>query len=280
MNNITDTVKHLIIINILFFVGSELMSKKVQELIGIDLKELLSLHYFESAKFRFWQPLTHMFMHGGIMHIAFNMFALFSFGSMLENIFGWKKFLFFYISCGLGAALLHTGIQYFELQNVLNEISDLKLSDETLNLLLNANGIDGDYFRSDLYFKNAIPILENSNRISLLNEINSESLLNAAKINQSLMVGASGAIYGLLVAFAFMFPNAELMMMFIPVPIKAKYFVPGILVIDLILGLKGNSIFGGNGTGIAHFAHIGGALIGFLMMWFWKKNSFDNKRWN
>jgi membrane associated rhomboid family serine protease len=92
-------------------------------------------------------------------------------------------------------------------------------------------------------------------------------------------VGASGAIYGLLVAFAFMVPNAELALMFIPVPIKAKYFVPGLLVIDLILGVSGESIFGG-ASGIAHFAHIGGALIGFFMMWYWKKNQFTGNRWN
>ncbi|HLW42369.1 MAG TPA: rhomboid family intramembrane serine protease, partial [Flavobacterium sp.] len=92
-------------------------------------------------------------------------------------------------------------------------------------------------------------------------------------------VGASGAIYGLLVAFAFMFPNAGLSLIFLPIPVKAKYFVPGILLLDLILGFKGSSIFGG-GTGIAHFAHIGGALVGFLLMWLWKKNQFDQYRWD
>ena len=93
------------------------------------------------------------------------------------------------------------------------------------------------------------------------------------------VVGASGAIYGLLVAFAFMFPNAELALMFIPIPIKAKYFVPGLLLIDLYSGVTGGSIFGGS-SGIAHFAHLGGALLGFLMMWYWKKNQFNNNRWN
>lgn len=93
-------------------------------------------------------------------------------------------------------------------------------------------------------------------------------------------LGASGAVYGLLVAFAFMFPSAQLGLMFIPVPIKAKYFVPGILAIDLFLGLKGSSIFGSGSTGIAHFAHLGGALTGFIMMWYWKKNQFTKNRWN
>ena len=93
-------------------------------------------------------------------------------------------------------------------------------------------------------------------------------------------VGASGAIYGLLTAFAFMFPNAELALLFIPVPIKAKYFVPGLIFLDLFLGFKGSSIFGSGGTGIAHFAHVGGAITGFIMMWYWKNNSFNNRRWN
>jgi len=99
-------------------------------------------------------------------------------------------------------------------------------------------------------------------------------------ISRTPAVGASGAIYGLLVAFAFMVPNAELSLMFIPIPIKAKYFVPGLLAIDLFLGFKGQSIFGAGSTGIAHFAHIGGALTGFIMMWYWKKNQFNHKRWN
>ena len=93
-------------------------------------------------------------------------------------------------------------------------------------------------------------------------------------------VGASGAVYGLLVAFAFMFPNAQLGIMFIPIPIKAKYFVPGLLMIDLVLGLKGSSIFGASSTGVAHFAHLGGALLGFIMMWYWRKNQFNHNRWN
>ena len=92
-------------------------------------------------------------------------------------------------------------------------------------------------------------------------------------------LGASGALYGILIAFAFMFPNASLMMLFIPIPIKAKYFVPGILIFDLIAGLRGQAVLGG-GDGIGHFAHLGGALIGFIMMWYWKKNQFNNNRWN
>ena len=205
---IPPVVKNLMIINGLFFLAMIILGKQ-----GIDISEHLALYHWSSDKFRIWQLVTHMFMHGGVMHIAFNMFALVSFGTMLESIWGSKKFLFFYISCGLGAGIL---------QNLINSYT--------------------------------------------------HDILSVA-------VGASGAIYGLLTAFAFMFPNAELALMFIPVPIKAKYFVPLLLLSDLYFGVTGTSIFGG-ASGIAHFAHIGGALCGFIMMWYWKKNSFNDKRWN
>lgn len=204
---ITPTVKQLLIINVLFFIGSQY--------IGEMAYNYFALFSFESPNFKIYQLLTHMFMHGSISHIAFNMFALYSFGSTLEQFWGSKKFLFFYISCGLGAGIIN---------NLVNQ-----------------------YFLNDI---------------------------------TTVAVGASGAIYGLLVAFAFMFPSAELAMMFIPVPIKAKYFVPGIIAVDLFLGLKGSSIFGSGGTGVAHFAHIGGALIGFAIMWYWKQNQFDKNRWD
>jgi len=249
MMNITETVKQLLIINILFFIGSQFVPASY---------DILALHYFESEKFKFWQPLTHMFMHGGIMHIAFNMFALYSFGSALEHRWGAKKFIFFYISCGLGSALLHSGFNYYQFHEGLSTLT--------------ANGVD----------KTQIMTVLNQGKF----DTSWQEILDGSTFNNMIQafigtaVGASGAIYGLLVAFAFMYPNAELALMFIPVPIKAKYFVPGILVIDLILGLKGNSIFGDGGTGIAHFAHIGGALCGYLMMWYWKKNQFNDKRWN
>jgi len=247
--NVTETVKQLIIINILFFAGTFV--------VGDSAYEFLAMFFPENKEFHFWQPITHMFMHGGFMHIFFNMFALYSFGSALEHFWGGYKFLFFYISCGLGAALLHTGINYYYFEEAVN--------------ILGTHGFQ----RSDI--------------IQLLNEgkINTQwqELLTVSQFRNftsaylGTVVGASGAIYGIVVAFAYMFPNAELALMFIPVPIKAKYFVPGLVLVDLYLGVNGNSIFG-SGTGIAHFAHVGGALFGFLIMWYWKKNQFNNNRWN
>jgi membrane associated rhomboid family serine protease len=249
MMQISPTVKQLLIINILFFLGTQM--------VGEQAYNYLSLFFFENAKFQYWQPLTHMFMHGGFMHIAFNMFALYSFGSALEHFWGGKKFLFFYISCGLGAALLHTGVNYFMFHHGLNALIEAGFNPTEIYALLNDGRMDTTW----------IDTLGNS------------GLSNFTGAFASPAVGASGAIYGLLVAFAFMVPNAELALMFIPIPIKAKYFVPGLLCIDLFLGLKGESIFGG-ASGIAHFAHIGGALVGFLMMWYWKKNQFGKNRWN
>ena len=269
--NITPVVKQLLIINILFFIGSQLVPVA---------ETYFALFSYQSYNFRFWQPITHMFMHGNIMHIVFNLFALYSFGSALEHFWGGKKFLFFYISCGLGAALLQMLINYLELQHLLEGVSYLNLSDNTLYEILNSTISDKNFYRPDLFGNELKSILENVGKLNLLNQECFDSLYKSAQNVQIPMVGASGAIYGLLVAFAYMFPNAELALMFIPIPIKAKYFVPGLLLVDLFLGFKGQSIFGAGSTGIAHFAHIGGALTGFLMMWYWKKEQFRNNRWN
>jgi membrane associated rhomboid family serine protease len=250
--NITPTVKQLLIINFIFFIGSQIVPVSY---------DLFALHFPVSDEFRIWQLITHMFMHApfpNVMHILFNMFALYSFGSALEHFWGGKKFLFFYISCGLGAALLHTLVNYYFFQDSITTLI--------------ANGF------------NKVDIIELLNQGKI--DTRWQELLSVSDFENftssyfGTVIGASGAIYGLLVAFAYMFPNAELALMFIPVPIKAKYFVPGILAIDLFLGFKGQSIFGAGSTGIAHFAHIGGALTGFIMMWIWKKNQFNDKRWN
>jgi membrane associated rhomboid family serine protease len=274
MREITPVVKQLLIINIIFYIGSQMVSDEAYK--------LFSLYYFENQNFRFWQPLTHMFMHAKMpefRHILFNMLALYSFGSALEHYWGGKKFLFFYISCGLGAAFFHTGINYFEIQNVLSAASDLNLSSETLKQIMSLPVSDNSIYRPDLFSKGLELILNDLGKLRLVNQNSFDALYSAAQNSQIPMVGASGAIYGLLVAYAFMFPNAELAMMLIPIPIKAKYFVVGILFMDLYLGVSGKSIFGGS-SGIAHFAHIGGALVGFIMMWYWKKNSFNDRRWN
>lgn len=266
----TETVKQLLIINVIFYIGSQWL--------GDIAYRYLSLYYFEHPNFEFWQPFTHMFMHArfpSITHILFNMFGLVMFGSALESFWGAKKFLFFYISCGLGAAFIHTGVNYYEIHSTLQGLSPMVISDTDLNILLST-----DYRGA---FDGFGKLKEGTMFSDLLYKYNFTqeqfNVLSKAMIDfQTPAVGASGALYGILVAFAFMFPNAELMMLFIPVPIKAKYFVPGLVAIDLYMGITGTSLFGGGG--IAHFAHVGGALTGLFMVWYWKKNEFDKHRWN
>jgi membrane associated rhomboid family serine protease len=235
MRSVPETIKQLIIINVIFYFGSQFL--------GNLSYDLLALHYYENDKFLITQFLTHMFMHGSPSHILFNMFGLWMFGSPLEQMWGRQKFLFFYISSGLGAAFLQMAIYYLQVKNLYDvvELNNLSLSDP--QQLLN--------YMSQIDYNNAI------------------SSFN------SVMVGASGAIYGTLVAFAFSFPNSKLMLLFLPFPIKAKYFVPLLILIDLFFGVSSYSV-----GPIAHFAHIGGALIGLVMVLYWKKNQFNDNRWD
>lgn len=247
MGRLTDVIKHLIIINVIFFLATQTL--------GDQMYQWFSLWFPENENFQLWQLVSHMFMHGGFMHIAFNMYALYAFGTPLEQMWGKNKFLFFYFSAGIGAALIHTGVNYFYFNQGLDAIVNSGVSKEQVMGIV----AEGKYM-PDWY-----------------NVASKSTIDNFLSVYNTPAVGASGAIYGILVAFGMMFPNAELMMIFLPIPIKAKYFIPVLIGIDLFSGLTGYSLFGG---GIAHFAHIGGAIFGFIMMWYWKKNQFNNNRWN
>lgn len=244
MQNITDTVKHLLIINVIFFIATLTL--------GDAVFDLFALHYPSNSKFQFWQPLTHMFMHGDLGHIFFNMFALYMFGIPIEQMWGRNKFIFFYLSTGFGAAALQLGLYYYQ----VSEITDLLISEgQTVNQI-------ATFFETrDISY-------------SLIEQIGREKLLSVLSAFNSVMVGASGALYGILVAFAFLFPNARLMLLFPPIPIKAKVLVPLLILGDLFFGFTSYSI-----GPIAHFAHLGGAITGLIMMWYWKKNQFDQNRW-
>jgi len=235
MRSIPETIKQLIIINVIFYFGSQFLG---------DLSyDILALHYFENDKFLISQLLTHMFMHGSPSHILFNMFGLWMFGSPLEQMWGRQKFLFFYFSAGLGAAALQMLVYNINVQTLYDviELNNLSLSDPGM----------------------------------LLNYMSQNDYNQAISSFNSVMVGASGAIYGVLVAFAFSFPNSKLMLLFPPIPIKAKYFVPLLILMDLFFGLSSFSI-----GSIAHFAHIGGAVIGLVMVLYCKKNQFNSNRWD
>ena len=233
MRQTPDTIKHLIIINIIMFLATQMMPEQMMN--------LFAMHFPLNPLFRIWQLITHMFMHGGIMHIAFNMYALWAFGIPLYHIWGEKKFLIFYFAAGLGAVLLYTGIQYYTFTQDLHNLMAQGIPKEEIFNVLNSGKV----------------------------YVNFKEM---GEIYYSVMLGASGAIYGLLVAFAFYFPNAELMLIFIPYPIKAKYFVPLLVLLDLTFGLT-NVIH----TPIAHMAHVGGALVGFILMKVWQKH--EHQRW-
>jgi membrane associated rhomboid family serine protease len=247
MGRLTDAVKHLIILNVIFFAASSFL--------GANLEDWLALFFPKNPHFGFWQFVSHMFMHGGFMHILFNMYALWAFGSPLEQMWGRNKFLFFYFSAGIGAGLIYTAVNYFQFNSVYNELISLGMQGADIQIFLDTRNVSQ----------------------WTLDNIPQDTLFSIYSTYNTPAVGASGAIYGVLVAFGMTFPNAKLALIFLPVPISAKYFIPVLIGLDLFSGVTGFSIFGG---GIAHFAHVGGALIGFIIMKFWQKNQFNDKRWN
>ena len=246
---ITDAVKHLLIINVLMFIGKLYIGH------GVLFDDWFALYFPKNELFQPWQMLTHMFMHGNVMHILFNMFALWMFGIAVEQIFGTKKFVIFYILSGLGAALIQVAFLYFQFNSGLTELLGSGFQSSEIINILN----EGKYDRR-------------------WEDILGPSLPGFIESFSTAMVGASGAIMGVLVAFGMLYPESKLMLIFLPIPIKAKYFIPGIILLDLISAITGQSFFSPSNT--AYVAHLGGALTGFLLMYFWKKNEMDKYRWN
>jgi len=250
MNRLTDTVKHIIIINVIIFIAASVIGG------GNLFRDWFSMFFPENEAFQSWQIFTHMFMHGGVMHIFFNMFALFMFGTAVEHYLGAKKFLFLYISSGLGAVALHVGYAYFNFNAELSVLTDAGFRINDIMDILNSG------FR-----------MRNPQWDAVLGNERLSEFLNTFGMP---MVGASGCIMGVMAAFGVMNPNAKLMMIFLPIPVKAKYFIPSIILLDIISAFSGQSFFSPSNT--AYMAHVGGALIGFLIMWYWKKNSFNKYR--
>jgi len=249
IRGITDTVKHLIIINVIMFIGTLTIGN------GESFYQWFSLYFPKNELFQPWQIFTHMFMHGSPTHILFNMFALWMFGTAVETQLGSKKFLFIYISAGLGAVLFQLGYYYFNYLPAYTELISSGLTNSEIIQMFTTNEVIQGV---------------NSNQLVLLKE--------AFPIYNASMVGASGCIMGILAAFGMMNPEAKLMMIFLPIPIKAKYFIPGIIILDIISALTGQSFFSPSNT--AYMAHVGGALTGFLIMWYWKKTQFNQNRWD
>jgi len=227
-SNLPPVLKNLLIINILCFIPSLYYSHGFSG-VADPVGEHFGVYYFNSPMFRPWQLITYMFLHGGWEHIIFNMFALYSFGAILEYTMTSQKFLAFYFICGIGAVVFQMIVQAFEVHAITGQ----------LNL--------------------AFPDLESS---YLQYGPNAQKLYD---IFHTPMVGASGAIFGVLIAFGMIYPNAELMILFIPVPVKAKYIIPVYILVEISLGV---TQFGGDN--VAHFAHIGGAILGFILVKMWR----------
>jgi len=220
MRNIPTITKNLLIINILAFAASYVL-----KLSGIDLDSLCGLHFFMAEDFHLYQLVTYMFLHAGFTHIFFNMFALWMFGVVIENVWGSKKFFFYYISCGIGAGVMQEIAQLVQFYILATEqIPGVGISD-------------------------LIVVAENSSSV----------------LNQWTTIGASGAVYAILLAFGMTFPNERIFIFPLPVPIKAKWFVMIYVALELFMAL------GSSGDGVAHMAHLGGMLFGFLMIRYWNK---------
>jgi membrane associated rhomboid family serine protease len=229
-------VKNIIMINVLMILAYYAASS----VFGIDLNSLLGLYFPKSEQFKPLQIVTHMFMHGGFWHIFFNMYALFIFGPILEHVWGPKRFLIFYMVCGLGAAFTHETVIFFQYNHLINSISPEDVRDVI------SQGTA--YFHQGKVFTD--PDMQNL-----------QILLNTPT------VGASGAIFGVLLAFGVLFPNTQLMLLFPPIPIKAKYLVAGYGALELYLAVTQP------GSNIAHAAHLGGMLFGYFLIRYWRKTT-------
>ena len=224
MNSIPTMTKNLLIVNFLAFVATWVL-----ELRGIDLTSMLGLHFFMAKDFHLYQFVTYMFLHGGFTHIFFNMFALWMFGAVVERVWGPKKFLFYYISCGIGAGFVQEIAQY-------------------VNYMMMG--------------------LDTFDRVNIAGTI----MLTADYLNLWTTIGASGAVYAILLAFGMIFPNERLFIIPFPFPIKAKWLVVGYIAIELFSALSGP------GDGVAHTAHLGGMLFGFIMIRYWRKHPESSNR--
>ena len=224
MNNIPTMTKNLLIVNFLAFIATWVLERS-----GIDLTSLLGLHFFLASDFHIYQFVSYMFLHGGLTHIIFNMFALWMFGSVIERVWGPKKFIFYYIVCGIGAGVAQEIVQY----------ANYAIEGLAAYQYVNVGGVQ---------------------------------MTTNAYINLWTTIGASGAVYAILLAFGMIFPNERLFIIPFPFPIKAKWLVVGYIAIELF------SAMSGPGDGVAHMAHLGGMLFGFLLIRYWQKHPDSSQR--
>lgn len=264
---ITPAVKNLIIINVLAWLATAVLKSQM----GINLNDSLGLHCFMSGKFSPIQLLTYMFLHGGFSHLFFNMFAVFMFGRIIEQTWGTSRFVVYYFVTGIGAGLINMLAQYYDILPMIQSI-DLCMSEPTT---ANLDALIGKYgavsFESQRLVSGFISSyngLINSDPAAATS-IAREFLVQyqEAYIDAHVTIGASGSVFGVLLAFGMLFPNMYLMLLIPPIPIKAKYFVIGYAVIELFMGVQNFAA-----DNIAHWAHLGGMFFGFLLIKFWQKH--------
>lgn len=229
-------VKNIIMLNVIML----LANYAAQRVFQVDLNSILGLYFPKSDQFMPVQIITHVFMHGGLWHLFFNMYALFIFGQVLEATWGPKRFLVYYLVCGLGAALIHESVIAFQYASVAS-----KLDSDSLALVLNEGT---ELFRRGQGFSDP-------------DMLKMQFLLNTPT------VGASGAVFGILLAFGVLFPNTQLMLLIPPMPIKAKYFVMAYGALELYFAISQP------GSNIAHAAHLGGMLFGYILIRYWRKTT-------
>ena len=235
-NQLPPVTKNLIIVNVIVWVAMAFFPQEI----GVMVNRFCGLHYFQANDFLATQFVSYQFVHAGFTHLFFNMFSLLMFGTVIETVFGAKRFITYYLICGIGAGIMQQLAWYADIQMILQE---------NINRISSVTGESSGVILTQL--------LQDSNYHYLINSL--------------LTVGASGAGYGILLAFGMFFPNRPIFIMFIPYPIKAKWLIIGYAILELWLGL------GNTSDGIAHFAHLGGMIFGFLLILYWRKTGIIRK---
>ncbi len=264
-------VKNLLIINGLFYLATIAFDSAM----GFDLADKLGLHFPLSEKFQPYQLVAYMFMHGSFMHLFFNMFALWMFGNTLENVWGPKRFLIFYIVTGIGAAICHYTVVYFQTMPTLDFINNYIANPSLDNFSFFLKSEHLQVVSKDIveHYNAIIPqsyndaLVQNNTQEALQISVDFMRVYKADFLNAPVVVGASGSIFGILLAFGMLFPNT-LLYIYFAIPIKAKWFVILYGALELFSGLRGAPE-----DNVAHFAHLGGMLFGFILIKFWQKKS-------
>jgi membrane associated rhomboid family serine protease len=259
-NRLTPVVKNLLIINGLFLLAEYAFNEAAK----IDLNHYLGLTYIEGSNFKIYQVITHMFMHDDVNHLFFNMLALWLFGTSLEERWGPKRFILFYLFTGLGSAVLHQMVTWVEIQRLYAAVDEFSQhpSDGALSDIINKFSIQ-QQFKPTFYDS----LVSNYNNDWAGITVELRQWIEIGEKNR-IMLGASGAVFGLLAAFGIYNANMVVRLLFPPIPLKVKYLVGGYAIMELYLGIQNNP-----NDSVAHFAHLGGALFGYILVKYWNKTN-------